>query len=120
LLRLTQLPLSLAGVDLSRAAFAVPSVTQKKNTIPTNAHSSKMSLKLIKVGGQGGGGQLGGSAIAGASSKPHTVASPASMPMAISSPPAQAPGLASTPAGLTAVVIHSIESDKSSTNSFRS
>jgi hypothetical protein len=41
LLRLTQLLLSPAGVDLSRAAFVVLFVTHKKSTILTNVHSLK-------------------------------------------------------------------------------
>jgi hypothetical protein len=79
----------------------------------------ELGLKLIKVGGQGGGGQLGGSTSAGTSSKPPTVAFPALAPTAVGSPPAPAPGSASAPAGLMAAVIQGGEGNESSTNSFR-
>jgi hypothetical protein len=80
--------LSPDGVGLSRAIFIVPSVTQKRNIILTNAHSlTNWGSKLVKVGGQGGGGQSNGNATVGTSSKPPSAASPALAPTSVGSPP---------------------------------
>jgi hypothetical protein len=79
----------------------------------------ELGLKLIKVGGQGGGGESSGSATASTSSKPYSLASPVSAPATVGPPPAPAPGLASAPEILMAAVIQGAEGIKSSTNSFR-
>ncbi len=79
----------------------------------------KLGLKLVKVSGQGGGGQLGGGATVGTSLKPPTMALPAAVPTSVGSSPAPAPGSASALASLTAAVIQNVEGNKSSTNSFR-
>jgi hypothetical protein len=79
----------------------------------------ELGLKLVKVGCQGGGEQLGGSATAGTPCKPPTEASFALAPTFVGSPPVPAPGLASAPVGLTAAVIQDVGGNESSTNSFR-
>ena len=107
------------GVGLSRFFYCAFYNSKGKHHPYKCPLLEKLGLKLVKVGSQGSGGQSGGSATVGTSSKPPTAASPTLEPTSVGSPPATAPGLASTLAGLTAAVIQNIKGDESSTNSFR-
>jgi hypothetical protein len=85
---------------------------------------SELGLKIIEVGGHGGGatsrsslhGSSGSGALGGV--KPASPSPPAAAPAAVVSPPVPVSGSTSTPAGLTAAVKPDDGGDESSADKF--
>jgi hypothetical protein len=84
----------------------------------------ELGLKIIEVGGQGGGATSGSSSRGSSGSgalggvKPASSSPPAAAPAAVVSPPVPVSGSTSAPAGLMAAVEQDNDGDKSSADKF--